>query len=312
MSLRPKWQNFREREWTHIRESWLEHVPTFPSIGSPPYPGLERMELLRSIQIPDNHSRFPDVEGLRENALSEAVFLFHKCAHTNLATQRIGESGMHSWSLFNAYHSAYLGAKGIMAILGVSMPKINGTQVAIDLFPGPSATNKLPMVRKSQKNRQSRPVFQNATNEFLLVRLPMLDQRYLWEAFQRVLNITRSDCLDAKLRQDLLGLTYEDITPPRNSYLYKAHFWPLTDLITDGSITDFDNLTGTELDVNSEGFLLRLCFTVYYLFEKLMLNLAEDAGVIKLQMESSRVLSSTALITINSYTKFGAQVSHAG
>src|SRR5439155_6373055 len=105
---------------------------------SPPEPGLENLAPLQAVPLPDNHGTFPDVEGLRSNALWEAVFLFHKCAHTSLATQRVGGQGMHSWSLFNAYHSAFLGAKGIMALLGIAVPKINGIQLAIDLFPEPT------------------------------------------------------------------------------------------------------------------------------------------------------------------------------
>jgi hypothetical protein len=312
MSLRPKWQNFRNREWDRIKESWVAHVPRFQGIGSPPDPGLEQLVHLRSIALPDNHERFQDVPGLRTNALSEAVFLFHKCSHTSLAAQRIGESGMHSWSMFNAYHSAYLGAKGIMALLGVALPKINGNQVAIDLFPEPQAGRRSPMVRRALKQKQPRYVTSTEFNEFLIVRLAMLDQRYLWEAFQRMLTITRSTCWDMGLRQDLLALSYEAITPPRNSYLYKAHFWPLSDLTADASFADFDRLIGTYLDVATDGFLLRLCFSVYYLFDQLMRSLAEDSGVIKQQIDASRVSSCSGLAVLGSYATFEAQVSKSG
>ena len=214
MSLRPKWQNFGKRDWEQIRGSWLSHTPTFPYVGAPPDPGLENLAPLLALTLPPSHDKFPDVEGLRANALGEAVFLFHKCSHTSLATQRIGQQGMHSWGLFNAYHSAYLGARGIMTLLGVALPKVNGNQIAIDLFP---ETTKKKRVQLAQ------PEFQ----EFIIVRLGLLEQRYLWEAFQRVLNMTQSKCWDASLRQNLLDLSFEKITPPRNHFLYKAQFWPI-------------------------------------------------------------------------------------
>ena len=299
MSLRPKWQNFGKRDWEQIRGSWLSHTPTFPSVGSGPDPGLENLAPLLAVALPENHDRFPDVEGLRPNALWDAVFLFHKCAHTSLATQRLGQQGMHSWSLFNAYHSAYMGARGIMTLLGVSLPKVNGNQVAIDLFPEP-AKKKRPQLAQQE--------FQ----EFIIVRLGLLDQRHLWEAFQRVLNMTASTCWDTRLRQNLLDLSFEEITPPRNHFLYKAQFWPLPDLVTDAAASEFDTIFGTELDVDEEGFLLRLCFSVYYLFEQLMRDLAGYSAPIKEQLDGSRVFASSGLDVLGSYANFTAQVSAEG
>ena len=198
-----------------------------------------------------------------------------------------------------------------MALLGVAMPNLK-VQVAIDLFPGPATTKKSPMIRKALKKARPQLVPSTEVTEFLIVRLGKLDQRYLWEAFQRMLTVTRCNCWDMRLRQNLLNLSYEAITPPRNSYLYKAHFWPLSDLMVDASASDFNTLIGTELDVNSEGFLLRLCFTVYYLFDQLMRNLAEDSGVVRQQIDASRVFVGYGLDVLASYTHFMEQVSAVG
>ena len=189
-----KWENFRHRDWEHIRESWIDKSPTFSGIGSRPDPGLENLLQLCTLQLPEDHGRFQDVEGIRANALWEAVFLFQKCAHTNLAAQRVGQSGMHSWSLFNAYHSAYLGARGIMALLGVALPRINGTQVAIDLFPEQTTSRRPGMIRKSQKDKLVRRMALPKFEEFIIVRMRQLDQRFLWQGFRRVLAVTRSKC----------------------------------------------------------------------------------------------------------------------
>ena len=137
MSRASRFQNLGSRNWEEVRDSWLEHVPSFPGIGAPPDPGLEHLNSLLEIRTSSNWERFADVRGLRANTLWEAVFLFHKCSHINLAAQRLGRQGMHSWCLFNGYHAAYLGAKGIMALLGVALPMLAGPQVAIDLYPMP-------------------------------------------------------------------------------------------------------------------------------------------------------------------------------
>jgi len=297
MSWRHKWQKLPRRDWQDILTSWLDNVPQFPGLGSPPDPGLESLSTLLAVPLPDHNGRFPDVPGLRSNSLWEAVFLFHKCAHTHLAAQRIGQQGMHSWSLFNAYHSAYLGARGIMTLLGVPTPNLSGNQIVIDLFPEPLRT---------RKKVTASPLFQ----EFVIVRLGRLEQRYLWEAFQRVLRMTEATCWDVALRDGLLDLSFEAITPPRNRYLYKAPFWPaLSDLITDALPSDFNKLFGTALDVDEEGFLLRLCFSVYRLFEQLMADLASQSRIIKEQLDGSRIFANAGLPAIECYANFVSQVS---
>ncbi|HTC46793.1 MAG TPA: hypothetical protein VK722_05700 [Candidatus Aquilonibacter sp.] len=203
--------------------------------------------------------------------------------------------------MFNAYHSAFLGAKGLMALLGVTVPKINGNQLAIDVFPEPT--------KKKRGPTKTAPDFQ----EFVIVRLAgLLEQRHLWEAFQRVLNMTEAKCWDTALRQELLDLDFEKITPPRNHFLYKAHYWPLYDLMKDGVVSDFDKLFGIELDVDEQGFLLRLCFSVYYLFDQLMHDLAGCSSPIKQQIDGSRVFGSAGLAVVNCYANFVSQIAMTG
>jgi len=121
--------------------------------------------------------------------------------------------------------------------------------------------------------------------------------------------MTDAKCWDASPRQSLLDLSFEAITPPRNHFLYKAHYWPLYDLIRDGVVSDFDKLFGTELDVDEQGFLLRLCFSVYYLFDQLMRDLAGYSAVIRQQIDGSRVFASSGLAVVGSYASFVSQVS---
>ncbi len=311
MSYKAKWQKFGERDWNEIRDAWLANIPTFPSIGAPPDPGLEHLSTLADVGLPEANPGYklvPDVEGIRRMALWEAVFLFHKCSHTNLAAQRLGQQGMHSWCMFNAYHSAYLGAKGIMALLGVGLTRVRGTQAAIDLFIQAESNTK----KKAQQARRASglPQFQ----EFLLVNLKSnLDQQDLWEGFQRVLSKSVIPCIDQELRQELLDLSSGDITPPRNHYLYQAHFWPLGDLISDATLEEMDRLIGTQLNAAEEGFLLRLSFSVYRLFERLMSDLSEHSPIIKSQFDGSRSWAESAQPELGRYRSFLSQIaSEAG
>jgi hypothetical protein len=305
MPYTAKWQKLGEREWDEIRDAWLADVPNFPSIGAAPDPDLEHLSTLIAVDLPDanpGHKLVPDVPGIRRIALWEAVFLFHKCSHTNLAAQRLGQLGMHSWCMFNAYHSAYLGARGIMALLGVALPLLN-RQIAIDLFIKPETKTK----QKAQQARRMRglPQFE----EFRLILIPgVVGQTDLWEAFQRVLKKSVAPCLDKGIRQELLKLHHESISPPRNSFLYEAHFWPLADLMSDATVEEMDSLIGTVLEAGDEGFLLRLSFCVYRLFEQLMSDLAERSPVIKTQFDGSRSWVDSTQPEFGRYRSFLSQI----
>jgi len=299
MSLRPKFQNIEARRWDDIRDAWLEHVPTFPGPGARPDPGLERLRPLQEVPLPENKARFPDIPGLRLNLLWEAVFLFHKCAHSHLAAQRLGHLGMNSWSMFNAYHSAYIGARGVMALLGIGLPFLpNGGQLLVDAYPQPESSKNVRKVRLGLWRFQ----------EILIVRLPQLDQRALWQGLQRVLRISDVQCWDPKIRQELLDVAYERVTVPRNAFLYKAAFWPGDDLLVDRTDTNVARFVGTELIPEHEGFLIRLSFVVYRLFEQLILDLAGESGVIRAQVQESRVVKDPAAAELARYNAFLAHL----
>jgi hypothetical protein len=296
INRRAKWQHFRKRSWDEIRKSWLENIPAFPSRGAKPDPGLEKLPALLALETTAIPTVFPDLEGLRPNALWEAVFLFQKCAYAHLAAQRIGQEGMHCWSLFNAYHSAYLGAKGMMTLLGAPCPNVAGTQLALDLFPEPA----------TKKRGLSTPYF----SEFKPIRLPRLEQRNVWEGFQRLLNISEAKCWNLPLRDELLNLSHDAISPPRNHFLYKAAFWPIPDLIDDLLPADLTKLYEGELDPEEVGFLIRLSCSVYLLFEQLLSDLANDSEAIRDQMEGSRILANAGQPVLQDYATFVLQVSN--
>jgi hypothetical protein len=292
------WKKFPHRKWEDLRDAWVAHVPTLLAACAQPDPGLENLPEL--LQLSPNDwlpVRYSDVIGLRTNAVWEAVFLFHKCSHTNLAAQRLAVQGMHSWCLFNAYHAAYLGAKGIMALLGVALPNLKGTQVALDLFPEPKPQPK--------RHRASGGL---QFEEFVIVRLQQLDQRRVWEGLQRLLRVTEAECWDEALTSEIVSVGYATITPPRNHFLYKAHYWPLDDLAADAVGTRLNTMIIPELDAENGGFLLRLSFLVYHLFENLINDLAECSPVIRSQAAASRFLVRTAIPELDLYRDFISQV----
>lgn len=184
-----------------------------------------------------------------------------------------------------------------MALLGIALPAVRGSQIALDVCPEPIT------------RRATRTLGASKYDQFIIVRLNRLEQRYLWEAFQRVVRMSDADCWDLRVREELLNLRYDDITPPRNHFLYQAHFWPLDDLLSDLAPSNLTALFGTDLDVDADGFLLRLSFCVYRLFEQLMADLGVYSTVIKEQLDGSRFLSDTQIAELDCYRDFLSQVS---
>jgi hypothetical protein len=231
--------------------------------------------------------------------LWEAVFLFHKCAHVHLAAQRLASRGMHSWSMFNAYHAAYLGARGVMALLGIGLPYLpQAGQLLLDVYPLP----------ESKKNLKAWETGKWQFSETLVVRLGGhgIDQTALWDAFYRTLRVSEPVC-ESAVTKDLLNVSHDSISKPRNAFLYRAAFWPGSDLLADSDAANLVSLVGPHLDDESDGFLLRLSCDVYRLFEQLMLDLAEHSGPIRDQLDKSRVVCEPGSPDLLAYNAFLAE-----
>ncbi|HWE52752.1 MAG TPA: hypothetical protein VG273_23365 [Bryobacteraceae bacterium] len=273
------WKRFTGRSWADLKGVWIGAVPTTIEIGSKPDPGLDDLSALIDLTPSDwLNARCQNTSGLRPNALLEALYLFQKCSHTSLAAQRLASVGMNSWCLFNAYHSAYLGAKGILALLGVAFPVLNGTQVAVDLFPEP------------EKKQSRNDLKENGRrfDDFLIMRFPKLDQRRMWQALHRLLRVCDVGCWDGTMVSEILGVRYDEVTPPRNHFLYKVTYWPLNDLMADEVGVDLGSMVRQSLDVATDGFLLRLSLLVHRLLERMVNDLAASSPVIKVQLDASR------------------------
>jgi hypothetical protein len=288
----------RTRSWEHIKNSWMGSLPDF---GQPPVP-LTDLQVLRQVAKSGTRSSFADEDGLvRASVLAEAVFLFHKCAHTHLAAQRLGMKGMHSWAIFNAYHSAYLGARGVMALLGIALPQFGSLQFLIDVFPQPTI----------KRDRQRLVAGQWAFSTYALIHFAgrLFKQEDVWAAFRRVLSVSTVSCWSGNAYEELRALAKKSdvpVTRPRNAFLYVPTHWPLDDLLVDASEGEFESLFGMELDTGERGFLLRLSCEIYGLFESLVSDMAKVSGPIRLELERSRIAKnpkSDDLVAYNAFLK---------
>jgi hypothetical protein len=77
--------------------------------------------------------------------------------------------------------------------------------------------------------------------------------------------------------------------------------------MSDATLEEMDSLIGTHLDAAEEGFLLRLSFSVYRLFEQLMSDLSEHSPIIKTQFDGSRSWVDSAQPEFGRYRTFLTQ-----
>lgn len=279
MSWRPYWKSIEKRHWSDVKGALLSSVPDFGDRVMRPSPGVENLSTLAHLKDIRDPTVLADAEGLRLNLLAEGVFLFQKCSHAQMAVARLAQLGMTSWALFNAYHSALLGAKASMSLLGVAFPKVAGVQLLLDTFP---ETRKV----SSQSKLRTAPSY----SSFRIVRLPsQMDQRFVWEAFQRVIRVTDGAWTSASNVQSIERLDWEAITPPRNAFLYKPQYWTtIDDVDADYVLTDWASMFEAELDTASDGFLIHLSMEVHRAVSWLMSDLAKSSNVFADQLTRAR------------------------
>ena len=161
--------------------------------------------------------------GVREVAMTEAIFLFQKSMHVARAVETSAQNGMLSWAVFQGYHSAYYAAKGFLSLLGTCFPQPAGKQLLVDLFPSQQAKSK----------------FGAEDSEILVANCPQLEQRLLWGFFGRLLRVTVFSAGFNKHTAFLTNLDHERISRHRNRFIYHEDHWPYADLVTLRLVSDF-------------------------------------------------------------------------
>ena len=111
---------------------------------------------------------------------------------------------MHSWGMFNAYHSAFLGVRGIMALLGIGFPRFaESGQFFIDVHPAP-ATNK---------QKKQLIAGQYLFRDFSMIKLSnQVDHEDTWTAFIRTLNVSKVPCWEERESKELRDLAVKSIS----------------------------------------------------------------------------------------------------
>jgi len=265
------------RHWDEVKRSWMGHMAGLATSVAPPDPGLERLSPLQESVLIDRRPT-PDIDGVRSNTLAEAIYLYHKAAHAQLAVARLSTAGMTAWAMFNAYHSAFLNAKAVMALLGVVFPKVQGKDWIIDVFPVPDK-------RRNNRKFKMKADYSN----FVAVSIPKLDQRYVWQALKRCCANTMGAWPNTPAVALIKDIDWERVTPPRNKFLYNPPYWPaIDDLSHDVVDLEWDDLIQAGLDPESTGFLLSLSLDMFEIARWLFEDFGSDSNLFAAQIRGVR------------------------
>jgi hypothetical protein len=269
-------QRLRRRDWSALREAWLPHVPSLPNPGI--FAELSSEELLDAQGFApslEDVTRVEQLDGIRSSVLSESMVLYQKSKHSWFAAKRLHDEGLETWSLFNKYHSAYLGAKGIMYLLGVTVPQLNNKRWILDIFAPP------------EDDRSGKRIKPASLTDFMAIPIPGLDQHQMWAWFQRVLATTTSVPWDVQLGRDIHLIQFSrDMTRQRNGLLYKPAYWIADDLLAPLPIPQAPP-EKYGIDVLSSEFLAALSDHVQSIFDALLGDIAKVSLPIKRQMDAA-------------------------
>ncbi len=277
-------QRLRGRDWPAIREAWLSFVPAFPKEGALPSPSSDNLLDVQGFNTPTHDPvRLEQIVGIRSAVLWEAVCLYQKAKHTNVAATELLNAGFQTWSLFNFYHSAYLAAKGTMYLLGVTVPQVKSKRCILDIFAAP------------ESHQNGKKIQHDSLTDFVAIPIAGLDQHELWAWFQRLIASTRSVPWDKALAREIHLITESrDFTRQRNGLLYRPGNWLAEDLLSPLPLKiPWNSPPLKVLDTEEISFLAGLSDRVHSIFDSALADLSKSSLPIRTQMNAALAIKAT-------------------
>jgi hypothetical protein len=187
----------------------------------------------------------------------------------------------------NIYHSSFYILKSILGLLGISLPRIDGIDILIDIYPEPE---------KISKSRLKRGYTPELTMKFL--KFNSFRHYDIWRIFQRTINVLEINIWNEKIITFLKNLDSLAFARQRNAIHYKNNYWIYDDLfdpLFDGSLGNIATLF-VEIESNSlierQDFSIINSFILISLAFSLIKDIADSAPIIKNEFD-----------LINSYLK---------
>lgn len=207
------------RDWVDIKSQWFSYLPNIDPPGSPPEIEINQNQLLSGIYNQAKESPtgtyYQEVQNLREDIFREGIFLIHKANNTCCATNNQLNNGFLSWPISTAYQSSFFALKGILCLLGISIPQVGMHHLIIDAFPKDEPLSKKQI--KSGYKPEARISFTYPKGQ--------LNHRDHWLLFQRLLRVSNISIWDSEHVKFLKDMETDRFRDTRNSLHYKSNYW---------------------------------------------------------------------------------------
>jgi hypothetical protein len=212
----------RRRYWTDVAGFWLNEIPIIDPPGSAPEVSLGEFVALSGLgnSINEEPMVLMELEGFRRAVLREAIFLLHKCAHVISIAEENITTGRLTWSISDAYHGAFFGAKAIMALLGVGFFDLGSRSVLFNVWP---------IGEKEEQKRKRLPVVTPQEVAFMATNTK-LEHRHVWSMFCRCLRVVSVPMWPKSVVDALKNLDPKSLSRQRNVLHYSNHRWIYPDL----------------------------------------------------------------------------------
>ena len=278
MAWEQKIAKITKRSWTDITDLWLAYIPPIPTPGAVPTSTLGDLPTLQTeaALINGNHPHdvLGNISGVRQNLVLEGLFNLHKAGNVLGGAGAHINKGIRTWSLSSGYHAAFFAAKSVLCWLGVTVLETNNRTVLLDVWSDDGLSKKT--IAAQQRNIR-------------LVGSSRVEQRHIWQLFQRMLRITKDTHLiwPQKCVQELVQVDFKDFASQRNKLLYRCewffddlHKYDVTATFGNHMIGSLDNGVAIS-DPSNDGFSIALGLVVFRFASKMLRDLAQNSPVLQ-------------------------------
>ncbi|HEX5172283.1 MAG TPA: hypothetical protein VFW11_24070 [Cyclobacteriaceae bacterium] len=293
MGFELKLKRIDKKNWNQIRSHWLRHLPIIDPIGTPPVESLSGHPLLASavLGLTKDGEKKEDLKNLRSILFHEAIFLLHKSINVLEASGSNFSEGFSTWSLSGGYQSAYFAAKSVLSFMGVTFPRVNGTDIILDGWPYPEE------LKSKQKKLGVEP-------EILvkLIREHPIQHFHIWGTLKRIINTCDiSTTLWPEAYTEFVS-KIDDFASQRNALHYSNYEWILNDIHDRLIIPYFGTRPDFKSDLarvneSTDDFSVLLSYVLISLSYVLLEDIAKVAPAIKDEYE----LVKRKLLRVNTF-----------
>jgi hypothetical protein len=274
-----------ECRWEDICERWLEYVSEIDPPGSAPPEGVSDFLPFRKVaadlSAESGTPRREQVNGLREYAFREAVYLLHKAIHVSGVAETSVQRGYKTWPLADAYQAALFGAKSILGFCGIVLAEYEKKGVLIDLFPKEQDT---------QKRRQKLKLKLLSDPEVELTKLSIrFEHRHVWMIFSRMIRVFRLTVWPDEYVTAFARIQASDYAKQRNDLNYKNEYWTFDDLFSfdfDAAFGKYTNGLDNRLQYDPvSDFSVTLCLSVIRLCRLMLDDICSVTNLLDPELE---------------------------